>query len=87
MGYTRADWSAHYTDGRGFRRLGDEERRLLAERAPAPAGGRALDVCCGTGCIGRDRVPRRAGRFTWRRSSARLSRDDGSQCPFPDPAA
>ncbi|MEV0302349.1 methyltransferase, FxLD system [Streptomyces prasinus] len=49
MGYTRADWSAHYTDGRGFLQLGDVERRLLAERTPAPAGGRALDVCCGTG--------------------------------------
>ncbi|MET8114808.1 methyltransferase, FxLD system [Streptomyces prasinus] len=49
MGYTRADWSAHYTGGRGFLQLGDEERCLLAERAPAPAGGRALDVCCGTG--------------------------------------
>ncbi|MFE2092080.1 methyltransferase, FxLD system [Streptomyces sp. NPDC059460] len=51
MEYTRADWSEHYNDGRGFRRLGKEEMGLLVEHAPAPApeGGRALDVCCGTG--------------------------------------
>ncbi|MDH6221773.1 bifunctional class I SAM-dependent methyltransferase/NUDIX hydrolase [Streptomyces pseudovenezuelae] len=49
MGYTRSTWSEHYTSGRGFRRLGDEERRLLVEHAPAPENGRALDVCCGTG--------------------------------------
>ncbi|MET8538642.1 methyltransferase domain-containing protein [Streptomyces sp. NPDC005065] len=49
MGYTRADWSEHFSDGRGFRRLGDEERGLLVEHAPAPEGGRALDACCGSG--------------------------------------
>lgn len=49
MGYTRATWSEHYTGGRGFRRLGDEERGLLVEHVPAPEGGRALDACCGTG--------------------------------------
>lgn len=49
MGYTRTDWSEHYTEGRGFRRLGDEEKALLVEHAPAPEGGRALDVGCGTG--------------------------------------
>ncbi|MFB7224430.1 methyltransferase, FxLD system [Streptomyces sp. NPDC056227] len=49
MEYTRADWSEHYNDGRGFRRLGKEEMGLLVEHAPAPEGGRALDVCCGTG--------------------------------------
>ncbi|MER6271661.1 methyltransferase, FxLD system [Streptomyces sp900105755] len=49
MGYTRTDWSKHYTEGRGFRRLGDEEKRLLVEHAPAPVDGRALDVGCGTG--------------------------------------
>ncbi|MFF3128344.1 methyltransferase, FxLD system [Streptomyces sp. NPDC057908] len=49
MGYTRADWSEHFSNGRGFRRLGDEERGLLVEHAPAPEGGRALDACCGTG--------------------------------------
>ncbi|WP_406351065.1 methyltransferase, FxLD system [Streptomyces sp. NBC_01635] len=49
MGYTRTDWSEHYNDGRGFRRLGDEERDLLVEHTPAPEGGRALDACCGTG--------------------------------------
>ncbi|MFV5994900.1 methyltransferase, FxLD system [Streptomyces sp. NPDC056231] len=49
MGYTRADWSEHYSEGRGFRRLRDEERGLLVEHAPAPEGGRALDACCGTG--------------------------------------
>lgn len=49
MGITRADWSEYYTQGRGFRRLGDEEKDLLVEHAPAPEGGRALDVGCGTG--------------------------------------
>ncbi|MEV4976445.1 methyltransferase, FxLD system [Streptomyces scopuliridis] len=49
MGITRTDWSEHYNDGRGFRRLGDEEEGLLVEHAPAPEGGRALDVGCGTG--------------------------------------
>ena len=49
MGYTRTDWSEHYNDGRGFRRLGDEEKSLLVEHAPAPEDGRALDIGCGTG--------------------------------------
>ncbi|MGW9120444.1 methyltransferase, FxLD system [Streptomyces sp. NPDC055663] len=49
MGYTRADWSEHYSEGRGFRGLGDEERSLLVEHAPAAEGGRALDACSGTG--------------------------------------
>ncbi|WP_405893403.1 methyltransferase, FxLD system [Streptomyces sp. NBC_01527] len=49
MGITRADWSEYYTEGRGFRRLGAEEKGLLVEHAPAPEGGRALDVGCGTG--------------------------------------
>ncbi|MFJ6215450.1 class I SAM-dependent methyltransferase [Streptomyces sp. NPDC092296] len=49
MAYTRAEWSEHYAGGRGFQRLGDEEKGLLSEHAPAPVGGRALDVCCGTG--------------------------------------
>ncbi|MFB6988730.1 methyltransferase, FxLD system [Streptomyces sp. NPDC056304] len=49
MGYTRTDWSEHYTKGRGFRRLEDEEKRLLVEHTPAPDGGHALDVGCGSG--------------------------------------
>ncbi|WP_406840750.1 methyltransferase, FxLD system [Streptomyces sp. AHU1] len=49
MAYTRTDWSKHYTDGRGFRRLGDEEKNLIVEHAPAPEAGRALDIGCGTG--------------------------------------
>ncbi|MEU5415749.1 methyltransferase, FxLD system [Streptomyces clavifer] len=49
MGITRTDWSKHYTQGRGFRQLGNEEETLLVEHAPAPQGGRALDVGCGTG--------------------------------------
>ncbi|MET7912493.1 methyltransferase, FxLD system [Streptomyces avermitilis] len=49
MGYTRTDWSEHYNEGRGFRRLGDQEKGLLVEHAPAPEGGRALDIGCGTG--------------------------------------
>ncbi|MGW0855070.1 NUDIX domain-containing protein [Streptomyces sp. NPDC002690] len=50
MAYARADWSAHFSEGRGFARLGEDEKRLLAEHVPAPeGGGRALDACCGTG--------------------------------------
>ncbi|CAL9344592.1 Ubiquinone biosynthesis O-methyltransferase, mitochondrial [Streptomyces sp. enrichment culture] len=47
---TRSQWDQHYSDGKGFRRLGERERALLAEHTPAPGGGgRALDVGCGTG--------------------------------------
>ncbi|MFE5142950.1 methyltransferase, FxLD system [Streptomyces fagopyri] len=49
MAYTRTNWSKHYSDGHNFNRLSTEEKRLLAEHAPAPKGGRALDVGCGTG--------------------------------------
>ncbi|MET9805498.1 methyltransferase, FxLD system [Streptomyces halstedii] len=49
MGITRTAWSEHYNTGRDFRRLGDEEKGLLVEHAPAPEGGRALDIGCGTG--------------------------------------
>lgn len=49
MGYTQTDWSKHYNTGRNFRRLGDQEKSLLFEHAPAPEGGRALDIGCGTG--------------------------------------
>ncbi|MFF8406799.1 class I SAM-dependent methyltransferase [Streptomyces sp. NPDC015684] len=46
---SRAEWSQHFHDGRGFRQLGEEEKALLARHVPAPEGGRALDACCGTG--------------------------------------
>lgn len=46
---SRAEWSQHFHDGRGFRQLGEEEKALLAQHVPAPEGGRALDACCGTG--------------------------------------
>ncbi|MFF6772719.1 methyltransferase, FxLD system [Streptomyces sp. NPDC012637] len=51
MTYTARDqWEKHYSDGKNFRQLGERERELLAEHTPAPeAGGRALDVGCGTG--------------------------------------
>ncbi|MEU3509316.1 methyltransferase, FxLD system [Streptomyces longwoodensis] len=49
MAYSPTDWSEHYDAGRSFRRLGDEEKRLLAEHVPAAEGGRALDIGCGTG--------------------------------------
>ncbi|WP_179166431.1 class I SAM-dependent methyltransferase [Streptomyces sp. CB03238] len=51
MGYTRRkEWQQHYADGKSFRQLGEAERALLAEHAPAPdGGGQALDVGCGTG--------------------------------------
>ncbi|MFI8849061.1 NUDIX domain-containing protein [Streptomyces sp. NPDC053499] len=50
MGYvTVQEWERHYADGRGFRPLGETERALLAAHTPAPDGGTALDVGCGTG--------------------------------------
>ncbi|MET9122260.1 lantibiotic dehydratase [Streptomyces sp. NPDC004528] len=49
VAYTRANWSKHYNDGHSFSRLSAEEKYLLVEHAPAPVGGRALDVGCGTG--------------------------------------
>jgi protein-L-isoaspartate(D-aspartate) O-methyltransferase len=49
VGYTRADWSQHYTDGRRFRPLGETEKGLLAEHTPPSTVGRALDMGCGTG--------------------------------------
>ncbi|WP_329453384.1 methyltransferase, FxLD system (plasmid) [Streptomyces sp. NBC_01724] len=49
MGYTRADWSQHYTDGQGFRPLGDEEKSFLVKHVPVPENGRALDAGCGNG--------------------------------------
>ncbi|MEU2358199.1 NUDIX domain-containing protein [Streptomyces misionensis] len=49
MGINRTVWSEHYSQGRGFRRLGGDEKKLIVEHAPAPEGGRALDVGCGTG--------------------------------------
>ncbi|MGW4271069.1 bifunctional class I SAM-dependent methyltransferase/NUDIX hydrolase [Streptomyces seoulensis] len=49
MDITRTAWSEHYNTGRGFRRLGEDEKDLLAAQAPAPEGGRALDIGCGTG--------------------------------------
>ncbi|MFF9624802.1 methyltransferase, FxLD system [Streptomyces griseosporeus] len=46
----RDEWEKHFSDGKGFRQLGERERDLLAEHTPAPdGGGRALDVGCGTG--------------------------------------
>ncbi|WP_369148970.1 methyltransferase [Streptomyces sp. R44] len=46
----RTEWHRHYAEGKGFRLLGDVERKLLATHVPAPeGGGRALEVGCGTG--------------------------------------
>ncbi|BDH15354.1 methyltransferase, FxLD system [Streptomyces hygroscopicus] len=49
MTYDGATWSQHYDDDRGFRPLRDAERDLLTRHAPAPDGGRALELGCGTG--------------------------------------
>jgi protein-L-isoaspartate(D-aspartate) O-methyltransferase len=54
VGYIKPDaWDAHYASGQTFQHLGDAERRLLAEHAPAPAGGLALDIGCGLGELAR----------------------------------
>ncbi|MCZ1006761.1 class I SAM-dependent methyltransferase [Streptomyces lydicus] len=49
MAYDRAHWSRHYDDHRGFRPFRDSEKDLLVRHAPAPDGGRALELGCGTG--------------------------------------
>lgn len=50
MTYTaRDEWEKHFSDGKNFRQVGERERKILAEHAPAAGGGRALDVGCGTG--------------------------------------
>ncbi|WP_322975636.1 bifunctional class I SAM-dependent methyltransferase/NUDIX hydrolase [Streptomyces sp. NBC_00162] len=50
MGYVRQDeWHEHYAAGKGFRPLRERERALLTEHVPAPEGGRALELGCGTG--------------------------------------
>ncbi|MEU5832433.1 methyltransferase, FxLD system [Streptomyces diacarni] len=49
MAYDRSDWSQHYDEGKSFRPLRDVERDLLSRHAPAPDGGRALEIGCGTG--------------------------------------
>ncbi|MET9611822.1 methyltransferase, FxLD system [Kitasatospora indigofera] len=51
MGFIpQEQWEQSYTDGIAFSPLGEDERKLLAEHAPAPVGGgRALEVGCGTG--------------------------------------
>ncbi|PWI13032.1 DNA mismatch repair protein MutT [Streptomyces sp. Act143] len=54
MAHTTPDrWNAHYADGGAFRRLGDAERQLLAQHAPASDGALALDVGCGLGELAR----------------------------------
>ncbi|MFE9137965.1 methyltransferase, FxLD system [Streptomyces sp. NPDC007355] len=46
----RGQWEQHFSDGKGFRPVGERERELLAEHTRAPdGGGRALEVGCGTG--------------------------------------
>ncbi|WP_432154275.1 bifunctional class I SAM-dependent methyltransferase/NUDIX hydrolase [Streptomyces tricolor] len=47
------EWDAYYARGGRFRPLGPAERRLLAAHVPAPAGGRCLDIACGTGELAR----------------------------------
>lgn len=44
---------AHHARSAAFLPLGDAERRLLAEHAPASEGARALDVGCGHGELAR----------------------------------
>ncbi|MEV0636419.1 methyltransferase [Streptomyces sp. NPDC050619] len=54
MAYTEhKEWDEHYAEGQGFRQLGESERALLAEHAPAPTdGGWALDIGCWLGGLG-----------------------------------
>ncbi|MGW7423560.1 methyltransferase, FxLD system [Streptomyces sp. NPDC054813] len=51
MAYTeQKEWDEHYAGGKGFRQLGENEQRLLAEHVPANAEDcRALDLGCGLG--------------------------------------
>lgn len=45
----RERWEGHFAVGHGFRRVDDEETRLLAEHLNPSPGRRALDVGCGLG--------------------------------------
>ncbi|MFF4546867.1 methyltransferase, FxLD system [Streptomyces sp. NPDC001435] len=54
MGHTTpGEWDTYYASGKSFRPLGDAERRLLAEHAPATPDGLALDIGCGLGELAR----------------------------------
>jgi ASC-1-like (ASCH) protein/8-oxo-dGTP pyrophosphatase MutT (NUDIX family)/ubiquinone/menaquinone biosynthesis C-methylase UbiE len=46
---TQDEWDRGYTQGRRYRPLTDTERSLLTTHLPPAAGGRALEVGCGTG--------------------------------------
>ncbi|MEU6591447.1 bifunctional class I SAM-dependent methyltransferase/NUDIX hydrolase [Streptomyces sp. NPDC046881] len=73
------EWDTHRTGGGRFRPPGPAERRLLAAHVPAPAGGRCLDVGCGTGELARhlaasgylvDAVDRSSGALSEARRAA-----------------
>ncbi len=76
-------WEPLWAQGRRYRQLDDAERQLMKEHLGPGRGRPALDLGSGTGCVGRDRVPRRSCRFTQWRSSKRLSRCGDSSCSFP----
>ncbi|MEU1407438.1 class I SAM-dependent methyltransferase [Streptomyces sp. NPDC005728] len=48
---TQDEWDRGYADGRRYRQLTDAEPSLLATYVPPPAGGKALDIGCGTGAL------------------------------------
>ncbi|MFI9759886.1 class I SAM-dependent methyltransferase [Streptomyces sp. NPDC051963] len=49
MRVDRERWEEHFGAGYGFRRVSEEELRLLTEAVPPRAGARALDIGCGLG--------------------------------------
>lgn len=54
MRYLRPEhWDAHYAGGKGFRRVSDAERGILADLCPARPGAAALEVGSGLGGLAR----------------------------------
>lgn len=79
-----SEWDAHYAAGRNFRPVMSEEQAVFERHVGSGDGLSALDVGCGSGCFGKDRVPRRSCRFTRRLSLGVVSRCDEPSCSFPE---
>jgi hypothetical protein len=77
---TAAYWEPLWAGGRRYRQLDGPENRLMDEYLGPGRGRPALDLGCGDGCFGRERVPRRSCRFTRRLGPDFVSRYDEPSC-------